>query len=155
MSATEYVQNRNEILSNYLKNVQQCVSLAKQNQNFSKMTPAQQEVTLLNSKVNGKNIIDFMNTIKDDNESNKLNLSKLNTQIDNQNREITTNNGLIDTQKKSIKLQSQKDKLSEIKLKNSDTLKDDTSIWYIVLMVLLVIILLGELYAIIFFLKKN
>lgn len=155
MSTTEYVNNRNEILSAYLKNVQQCVSIAKNNQNFSKMTPAQQEVTLLNAKVDDRNIIDFMNSIKEDNESSKLNLAKLNKKIKMQNNEITTNNGTLESQKDSIKLQSQKDKLSQIKLKNSDKLKDETSIWYIALMVLLVIILLGELYAIIFFLKKN
>jgi len=150
-----YLQSRNETLSTYLKNVQKCVSLAKENQNFSKMSPAQQETTLLSVKVEGQNIIDLMNVIKEDNESSKIQLAKLNKQIQQQNTEITTNNGALDTQKGKISLQSQKDKLSQAKLKNSDKLKDETSIWYIGLMILLIIILLGELYAIIFFLKKN
>ena len=94
-------------------------------------------------------------SIKEDNESSKTHLAKLNKQIQQQNNEITTNNGALDTQKGKISLQSQKDKLSQVKLKNSDKLKDETSIWYIGLMILLIIILLGELYAIIFFLKKN
>ena len=150
-----YIKSRNETLSTYLKNVQNCITIAKDNKNYSKMSPEQQETTLLSAKTNGKTIIDLMNEIKKDNELNKTHLAQLNKQIQQQNIQINDNKNNLDNQKSKINLQEEKDKLSQTKLKNSDKLKDDASIWYIVLMILLVIILLGELYVIVSFIKNN